>query len=332
MRLAFDGNHQQASFPQTGLSRRATVSYHDTMQTSHVHERTNTSPSASRFSPAAFFLALLIAPLVGLIWGWVAETVEFYVAPFLLFPILVGVFTGLSIVGLTRFAQIGHRPMVLLAVVLAAALAACGQHYFHYLSTYGRVLPLLPFKAAGKNTMPGAGEADGREGVAQQKGAIPKEIQKELTPSFTKYMLAQAQRGRPLPGGYVAVGWAAWLTWAIEALLTLAAAVAVTLPGIRVPYCNRCRTWYRTIRNGKIDVHTAQLLAAICEVDEIHDFRSPRYRLSCCQGGCGPTRCELSWEEESSGAVDLVRVWLDGEQRKRVNEILDGLAEEVDSG
>ena len=301
------------------------------MQTSHVHEQTNASPIPSRFSAVAFLLALLIAPGVGLVWGWVAETVEFYVAPFLLFPILVGVFTGLSIVGLTRFAQIGYRPAVLLAVVLAAAVAACGQHYFHYLSTYSRVLPLLPCKSAGENTTLGVGELVGHEGV-DREGRNPQEIQKELTPSFDRYMLAQARRGRPLFGGYVATGWAAWLTWAIDVLLTVAAAVAVTLPAIRIPYCNRCRTWYRTIRNGKIDVQTAQLLAEICHIDELHNFRSPRYRLSCCQGGCGPTRCELSWEEESSGTVDLVRVWLDGEQRNRVAAVLDGLAEDEGLG
>jgi hypothetical protein len=301
------------------------------MEPSSVHEQTRTSPIPGRFSPAAFLLALLMAPMVGLIWGWAAETVEFYVAPLLLFPILVGVFTGLTIVGLARFAQIGYRPVVLLAVVLAATVAACGQHYFHYLSTYSRGLSLLPFKSTDENPTLDAGGQVGLEGAIQNKGAIPKEIQKELAPSFTKFMQAQARRGRPLFGGYIAAGWAAWLTWAIDVLLTLAAAVAVTLPGIRVPYCNRCRTWYRTIRNGKIDVRTSQLLAEICRVDEIRDFRSPRYRLSCCQGGCGPTRCELSWEEESSGAVDLVRVWLDDEQRNRVAAVLDGLADEKEN-
>ena len=276
------------------------------------------------FAPVAFLLALVIAPVVGLIWGWAAEAVQFYVAPFLLFPIVVGVFTGLTIVGLTRFAQIGHRPTVLLAVVLAAAVAACGQHYLHYLSTYSRPLSLPPFESGTEErAAPSADELAKRDTVVQNLGAL----QKELTPGFGKYMLAQARRGRPLPGGYVAAGWAAWLTWAVDVLLTLAAAVAVTLPGIRVPYCNRCRTWYRTIRNGKIDVHTAQLLAEICNVEAIPDLHSPRYRLSCCQGGCGPTRCELSWEE-SNGAVDLVRVWLDGEQRNRIAAVLDGLSGE----
>ena len=146
-------------------------------------------------------------------------------------------------------------------------------------------------------------------------------------PAFGEYLRAQADRGRPLFGPYVAKGWAAWLTWAVDAMLTLAAAVAVTIPAFRVPYCNRCRSWYRTVRNGKIDVPTARRLAETCGVDEIAGLHSPRYRLSCCQGGCGPTRCELSWEEPD-GAVDLVRVWLDAEQRNQVAAILDELADE----
>ena len=84
-------------------------------------------------------------------------------------------------------------------------------------------------------------------------------------------------------------------------------AVAVTIPAMCVPYCNRCGTWYRTIRGGKIDVPTALRLAELLGVEEIGHPRSPRFRLSACQGGCGPTRCELSWEEPD-GAVDLVHV------------------------
>jgi len=291
------------------------------MQPSHAIEHPAAPPTPGRFSPVVFLLALVVAPAVGLVWAWAAEVVQFYVAPFLLFPIVVGVFTGLTVVGATRFAQIGHRPTVLLAAVLAAAVAACGQHYLHYLSTYSRVLPPSSLAATAEDAAPGAGGSLGRAELAQTLGAL----QKELTPSFGKYMLAQAKRGRPLFGGHIATGWAAWVAWSVDVLLTLAAALAVTLPGIRVPYCNRCGSWYRTIRNGKIDVPTAQHLAEVCQVDELGDVHSPRYRLSCCQGGCGPTRCELSWEEPS-GAVDLVRVWLDSEQRNQVAAILDGLA------
>ena len=127
--------------------------------------------------------------------------------------------------------------------------------------------------------------------------------------------------------GYIATGWTAWLTWAIDALLTLAAAMVVTLPAVRIPYCNRCGTWYRTIRNGKIDVPTAERLADTCGVEGIAGLHSPRYRLSCCQGGCSPTRFELSWEDPH-GAVALVSTWLDNPTRNQIVAILDKLAEE----
>jgi hypothetical protein len=306
-----------------GLFCRTKLSYDDAMQLSHAVDQHSAPSAVGGFSAVAFFLALAIGPVVGLVWGWVADAVQFYVSPLLLFPIMVGVFTGLTIVGLARFAQVGHRPTILLAVVLAASVAACGQHYLHFLLHYSRVVPA---KAPGNaNTTAGLGEAMAQAEAASKLGAIPK----EMSPSFAKYLLAQAKRGRPLPGGWVAAGWLAWLTWAIDALLTVATAVAVTLPAVRIPYCNRCGTWYRTIRNGKIDVATAQRLAEICNAEEVAGLHSPRYRLSCCQGGCGPTRCELSWEEPD-GTVDLFRVWLDAEQRAQVAGVLDGMAEEID--
>ena len=121
------------------MVRIAAVSYHEGMETSRVLDQPDAPPTlGGRFSPVAFFLAVAIGPVVGLVWAWAAEAAQFYVAPFLLFPVLVGVFTGLTIVGLARFAQIGHRPTILLAVVLAAAVAAAGQHYFRYLSDYRR--------------------------------------------------------------------------------------------------------------------------------------------------------------------------------------------------
>jgi hypothetical protein len=289
------------------------------MQVSSAVDQPNPLPLRGAFSAVVFFLALALGPAVGLIWGWAANAVQFYVSPFLLFPIVVGVFAGLTVVGLARFGQVGHRPTILMAALLAAGVAAVAQHYLDYLATYS---PSSRAALLAKMTreVPGIGEALRREACAENLKAISQ----QFTPSFGEYLVAQARRGRPLPGGYVASGWAAWLSWAVDAALTLAAAVVVTLPAVRIPYCNRCHTWYRTIRNGKIDVDTARRLAVICNADVLSDPRSPRYRLSCCQGGCGPTRCELSWEE-AGGTVDLVRVWLDGEQRDQVVAALDEL-------
>lgn len=262
------------------------------------------SPPAEggRFTWGGLVLAMLIAPLFGLIWAWVANVVEAYAAPMIVFPVLLGVLAGWSIVGLARFAQIGHRPTILLAAVLTAAVTTAGQHYVGYLTTYYGPRSKIDTSAV--------------------TGPDLSALVQDLRPSFGKYMNVQAQRGRPLVAGYTARGWLAWLTWAIDALLVAAAAVAVTIPATQTPYCNRCGTWYRTIRSGRIDVPTSLRLATLVGVDEIDHPRTPRYRLSACQGGCGPTRCELSWEE-TNGTVSLARAWLDPASRNQFTEILD---------
>jgi len=264
-------------------------------------------PNEGRFAWSGLALALVAAPVVGAVWAWIGNGIQAYFAPMILFPLLVGVVTGLSIVGLVRFAQMGHRPTILMTAVAAAVVAAAGQHYCHYLSDYfWKKQPSI-----------GTGPLAGQDLSALTQG---------MTPSFGKYLSVQARRGRPLPGGYVVQGCGAWLSWGIEALLSVAAAVGVTLPALRVPYCNRCGTWYRTIRNGRIDVPTARRLAETLDVDLAESMHSPRYRLSACRSGCGPMRCELSWEE-SNGVVDLARVWLDAEKRNKVLTVLDELAE-----
>lgn len=257
-----------------------------------------------RFAWQSFLLAIVVAPLFGLIWAWLAVGVQSYFAPLFLLPLLVGAFAGLSIVGVVRFAQVGHRPTILLAAVLAATVAATAQHGFGYLNTYYWACPST--------------------GPDSPAGLDITALLREMRPSFGEYMAAQARHGRPLPMGHTAQGWFAWLTWAIDLLLVIVGAVAVTIPAMRVPYCNRCRTWYRTIRSGKIDQPTALRLAELVGVDEVDHPKSPRYRLSACEGGCGPTRCELSWEEPD-GAILLVRVWLDPARRNQVATILDGL-------
>ena len=71
-----------------------------------------------------------------------------------------------------------------------------------------------------------------------------------------------------------------------------------------------------------MDLSMARRLAELVRVEEVGESRSFRYRLSACQRGCGPTRCELSWEEPG-GALNLVQVWLDAAGRNQVVAILD---------
>jgi hypothetical protein len=257
-----------------------------------------------RFTWFGLILAAVAAGGFGVVWAYAAEVAQAYFAPWILFPILLGVFAGMSIVGWVRFARIGHRPTILMAAALTAVVAAVGQHGFGYLAAYDETRRSI--------------QTDEKNG--QDMSALVD----QMRPGFGKYMQAEASRGRPLLAGYTAQGWVAWLSWAVDGLLMAAAAVVVVLPALRAPYCNRCGSWYRTIRSGKIDRPTALCLAERIGVEEVEHLHSPRYRLSACLGGCGPTRCELSWED-AQGTVDLVQVWLDPAGRNHVATILDGL-------
>ncbi len=254
-----------------------------------------------RFTWGGLLLMIFAAPLVGLAAAWISNVGQSYFAPIFLFPILVGMFVGLCIVGLVRLAQVGHRTTAIFGGLLAAIVAVVGQHYIAYLLTYWAPSAIDPSAVPGRDLSP---------------------LLWKMAPTFTEYMSAQALRGRPLLHGYLAQGWAAWLTWSVDAILLMAAAVVVMAPALRVPYCNRCGTWYRTVRSGKIDLPTALRLAELIGVEEMDNPRSPRCRLSACQSGCGPTRCELSWEE-SPRSIAMVRVWLGTAGRNEVVTILD---------
>ncbi len=275
---------------------------------------TDTVPSASPQGPPLqggslswprLVLALVFGPFAGLIWARAGQMAESYFGPMIFFSVVVGVLAGLTVVALVRFTQTGNRATILLAAVLAGGFAAVGQHYFRYLYQ-DEVRPVAAVAAR-----PGPSAAPARP----------------VTPSlcFSDYLVRQARLGRLLWGRHVARGAAAWLAWLVEGLLMVAAAVAVTLPAMRVPYCDRCRTWYQTSRSGKLDLPRAQRLAALFDVALPEHPRSSRYRLLACESDCGPTRLDFSWEADG---VELVRVWLDAEQRKQVDAVLEGLADQ----
>ena len=212
---------------------------------------TDTVPSASPQGPPLqggslswprLVLALVFGPFAGLIWARAGQMAESYFGPMIFFSVVVGVLAGLTVVALVRFTQTGNRATILLAAVLAGGFAAVGQHYFRYLYQ-DEVRPVAAVAAR-----PGPSAAPARP----------------VTPSlcFSDYLVRQARLGRLLWGRHVARGAAAWLAWLVEGLLMVAAAVAVTLPAMRVPYCDRCRTWYQTSRSGKLDLPRAQRLAA----------------------------------------------------------------------
>ncbi len=247
--------------------------------------------------------------VIGGLWAWWAEVAQNYLAPVVLFPLLIGAGTGIAVVGLVRIAQIGHRATIVASVLLAGSVAALGQHYVAYLESYywhrGKAFQALPA---------------GHDWSA---------VVDRMVPSFGQYLQSQVRLGRPSLLGYPAPAWLVWLSWVVDAGLTVAAAVAVTVPAMHTPYCDRCRTWYRVTRNGKIDLPTSARLARLAGVVLPPQTRSRRYRLSNCHGGCSATCCELSWED-AQGRLSVVQFWLDAAGRGQVAAALDTVASETD--
>ncbi len=254
--------------------------------------------SGGRFTWTGLAAMIVSAPLVGLTFARVGEVVQSYLAPSSLVPVLMGVFIGLTIVAITRFGRFGHRSTIFSATVAAAVVAAVG-----YETALG---------GTGAVGATGSASACLDATLAKPVAPLAKPVAPPAKPVAPNESTYQFPLGRPLQID------------AFFALLAAAAAVMVTIPAVRVPYCDRCGSWFRTIRNGKIDLPTSRRLAELLDVDRPDRVRSPRYRLSACQGDCGPTRCELSWER-SGGGVDLARVWLDDKQRSEVVAILDEL-------
>jgi hypothetical protein len=247
--------------------------------------------------------------VLGGIAGWLAVEAQVYFAPLLLFPVLVGVGLGAMLVGLMRVTEIGDRPVLLAGTVLAVVVAVAGQHYLSYR------------QALRHHREDSASVQKAREAFGELlRGRLP-----EPPGSFLDYMDEQARQGRPLFWGHAAEGWNAWASWAVDAILVLAAALAMVVPAARQPYCGRCHTWYRTVRGGRISVATAQGVAGLAAMEVPADAKWARYRLSHCRGGCGPARLELSCEN-TAGQLLAATAWLDAERRSRVIAVLDAEA------
>jgi hypothetical protein len=262
-----------------------------------------------RFLWRGVAVMFLGGPLLGAVAAWGAHAAEPYFAPFVIFPLLVGLILGAVFVGLIRTVQLAHRPTIWAGVVLAGMAAVAGQHYLAYRAA----------RAAALDDVETVQQA--RRAFAEQvRGRLPHVPQNPLD-----YMAREAKRGRPILGQHLAQGWLAWASWGFDGLLVLAAAVLVVLPAVGQPYCNRCLSWYCSVRSGRLDGKTARRLAEMAGTkgpprpDEIV---AARYRLLSCRSGCGPTGFELVWEDRRQN-VSRVRGWLEQDTRDRVVAVLD---------
>lgn len=263
-------------------------------------------PEAGRFAWPALAVWTPACLVAAAIAAWMADGVQsdLRFAPLVLFPVLVGVGVAGLLVAAMRVAQVAHRPTILAGTVLAALATVAGQHYFAYRAEVRHA------------------EEQIRKLRPEQQLAAADLIDDARLGSPWEYLCKAAAVGRPIGGSLVAQGWLAWLSWGVDALLVLAAALAVVIPTMRLPFCNRCARWYRTVRNGRIEPATAQRLAELADTEPPERPKSARYRLSSCVGGCGPTRFELSWEVAEAETY-LTRTWIDAATRGRIVQVLD---------
>lgn len=263
-----------------------------------------------------------LAALLGLLVARAAVVAESYFAPFLIFPLIVGVILGGTTVLAMRVVQVGHRPTIWLGAAAAAMVAIAGRQYFSFqrhLRDWARnpKFPEIQF-------------------VAPER--VP-------PPRFYEYLKWSETRGWPI-GSYTAHGGLYWLAWSMDALLILPPALVLVGATARLPYCSRCRRWYQTMRSGRLDPDTAETLAMMVGIIPRRQeplaaensaaspnarrnldrnpviFPRARYRLLACQGGCALTGFVLSWDGPV-GRLSSGIVWLDAAGRDRVVEILD---------
>lgn len=250
--------------------------------------------------PCAYWLPGSIA--LGLAIAWIAMVIQEYFAPLVIFPLLVGVVLGGVMVGLVRLLHLGHRPTIVAGAVLAVLAAVVGQHYFGFRQAQSHIDKKALLLRAMVPDLPKAEQV------------VPPE-------KFFDYVPWRAVRGRPVGRWVVRDGWV-WLSWGIDALLTAAATLVLVVTAVRLPYCNGCRSWYRTIRSGRLDEPAAHRLADLLAIAIPTGIRAIHYRLIACQSGCPPAGLSLFWEQSDKEGASGPH-WLDASQQRQVVELLE---------
>jgi len=243
----------------------------------------------------------------GVAAAYAASVAGSYHAPLIVFPLVTGAGLGAVLVTMMRVGQVGNRPTIVAGLLLAVAVTVPAQHYFSYLTVRRAML------------------SQERDKIDRAKELFPDMIGTALSSvpeTFSEFMRLAAKEGRPLFGEVVAKGPAAWLTWWLDAALLFLARGGIIVLAMRQPYCDKCRSWYRTMRNGRIDGQTALRLGELSGVEIPSQPISARYRMLNCNGGCGPTEFELSWED-SQKEETAPAVWIDAECRDTLMRILD---------
>jgi uncharacterized membrane protein (UPF0136 family) len=258
-------------------------------------DRPQPAPARLHLWNLALWTALVL-PLAGGVAVASMQVQQRGFAPAGVLSILIGLLLGGLLAWAARLTGMGHRPSGLIAALAVALLTVAGQHAIAYRAyredsvTFAQSNPQLELVRA---TNPDFGPAGCRE-----------------------FFLAAARGGQ---------GW----FWLLDAALIIATTLLVLDFQFRQPYCDRCRSWYRTIRRGPLTPARAAALAAETDIDLPAGPLTFGYRLLACRSGCGPAAFGLSWR--SGGAPrGRSRRWLNPRERHAVLALLEADCREVD--
>lgn len=264
-------------------------------------------PPSGRFRPVQGLAWLVGCLLLGVAAAASAVAVQRIFAPVGLFPILAGVVLGGVLVVLMRAGHVGHRPTLVGGAALAVAVTVVGQHFLSYRQAV-------------------------RAATAGQAAWIVALFPEHAPPkTFAEFLRQEARRGRPV-GRLTASGLWAWFTWGLDALLLAIPAVVLVVVSARLPYCDRCGTWFRTIRAVRLEPRRAAALVALVGLASPQGPYRLRVRMIDCTGGCGPAGLACAWSDvppDTPQASTPGYLWLDRAGRARVQAILDRPDEEV---
>lgn len=260
-------------------------------------------PAAGRFRPARALGWLGACLLLGIAAAASALAVQRIFAPVGLFPLLAGVVLGGLLVVLMRAGHVGHRPTLVVGAALAVLVTVVGQHFLSYRQAV---------QAASGGRAPWVA-------ALFPEHAPP--------PSFAEFLRDEARHGRPV-GPLTASGPWAWLTWAVDALLLAIPAIVLVVVSAKLPYCDGCGNWYRTIRAARLDSRRAAKLAALVGLACPPGQNRLRVRMVDCPYACGPAGLACAWSDTPQASTPGY-LWLDRARWVQVQAILDQPADDA---
>jgi hypothetical protein len=170
----------------------------------------------------AFWLPLALGLAVAI--AWASLQVEPYFALWLVFPALAGTALGAVLASLAHLCRLADLKLLAAGTLASVLLCVAMQHWI----AYRQVVALLRQREAALLAK------------APMAGALTLAGEQPPT-SVWQFLRDDAAAGRVLFGGWRAQGAACWLSWGLDAMLVLAAALAMVilwrprLPGPTVP-------------------------------------------------------------------------------------------------